>query len=133
MYTRETLEGMTVVDLRKLARDNDISLGAGISKAGIVDRLCEALVETVSKPSEAAAPVRRAAIVTDDDDTPVLTPNVPYVRSQSGTATTAPRPVQRPVAAAPAPVPAARPAGAAPSKKPEFTVWPGSILSACSV
>ena len=120
MYTRETLEGMTVVDLRKLARDNDISLGAGISKAGIVDRLCEALVETVSKPSEAAAPVRRAAIVTDDDDTPVLTPNVPYVRSQSGAATTAPRPVQRPVAAAPAPVPAARPAGAAPSKKPEF-------------
>ena len=120
MYTREMLEDMTVVDLRKIARDNDISLGAGISKAGIVERLCEALVEEASKPAEAPAPVRRAAIVTDDDDTPVLTPNVPYSRTQPAAAAAAPRPVQRPVAAAPAPVPAARPAGAAPSKKPEF-------------
>lgn len=120
MYTREMLEDMTVVDLRKVARDNDISLGAGISKAGIIDRLCEVLVDAAPKPAETPAPVRRAAIVTDDDDTPVLTPNVPYMRTQPGTAPAAPRPVQRPAAAAPAPVPAARPAGAAPSKKPEF-------------
>ena len=120
MYTKETLESMTVVDLRKLARDKDISLGAGLSKAGIVERLCEALATASPKPAETPAPIRHASIVTDDDDTPVLTPNVPYVRSQPSTVPAAPRPVQRPAAAAPAPVPAARPAGSTPSKKPEF-------------
>ena len=100
MYSKESFESMTVVDLRKIARENGVTLSAGISKQGIVDRLCEKLVDTVpaEKPAEApAAPVRRAAaIVTDDEDTPVLTPNAPFTR-------TVPSSVPRPAAAAPSP------------------------------
>ncbi len=45
MLTSE-LEGMTVVDLRLLARANGVKLSAGIDKAGIVQRLVEALDTT---------------------------------------------------------------------------------------
>lgn len=39
------LEAMTVVQLRKLARENGVKLSAGIDKAGIVGRLAEALAD----------------------------------------------------------------------------------------
>lgn len=45
MYTREGFESMTVIRLREIARENDIRLSAGISKSGIVDRLCEELIK----------------------------------------------------------------------------------------
>ena len=44
---------MTVIELRKVARENGVTLSAGISKQGIVERLCDALVE---KPAPAPAP-----------------------------------------------------------------------------
>ncbi len=55
---------MTVIDLRKLARAHGVKLSAGIDKAGIVERLSEAL-EAQSEPEEASkgAP--------SDTDTPV--------------------------------------------------------------
>ena len=58
MYSKEAFEAMTVVELRKVARENGVTLSAGISKQGIVERLCAALV----KPEEdAAAEAEQAA------------------------------------------------------------------------
>lgn len=105
MYSKETFEKMTVVDLRKVARENGVTLSAGISKQGIVDRLCEKLVseapaEKPAAPAE-AAPIRRAAsIVADDEDTPVLTPNTAFTRTLP---TSAPRPAVQQPAPRPAP------------------------------
>lgn len=102
---------MTVIELRKVAREHGVTLSAGISKQGIVDRLTDALVKAsapapVEAPASApapAAPVRRAAaIVADDDDTPVLTPNAPFNRAPSAPAPTAPRQnMARPAVSAP--------------------------------
>ena len=85
-------EKMTVVELRKWAKEQGIKLSSGLSKQGIIDRLEEhdsaqqkqdieeTAVQTVMAP--VAAPVNRAvrtaSIITDDegedsDDTPVLT------------------------------------------------------------
>ena len=45
------LQAMTVIQLRKLAKENGVKLGAGIDKAGIIARLSEALGdEPVSAP-----------------------------------------------------------------------------------
>ncbi len=53
MLTSE-LQGMTVIDLRKLARSSGVKLSAGIDKDGIVRRLSEALGEQENgeKPTE---------------------------------------------------------------------------------
>jgi len=120
LYSKESLEAMTVVDLRQIARENGVKLSAGISKQGIVERLCEVLIKEAPQPEASSAPVRRAvSIVTDDEDTPVLTPNAPFVRPNPSAAHPAP-----------APVPAAPAAPAAPSgrsnvpgtNKPAFTL-----------
>lgn len=114
MYNKENFEAMTVVELRKIARENGVTLSAGISKQGIVDRLCEKLTNTApaQKSEETPAPqVRRAAaIVTDDEDTPVLTPNIPFTRTVP---TSVPRPV--PTAAAAQATAAPRPAAQQPA------------------
>ena len=102
MYSKESLEAMTVVELRQIARENGVKLSAGISKQGIVERLCDALVKEEEAPAPspaptAAAPVHRtASIISDDEDTPVLTPNAPFMRPSSE------QPAVRPAAAAPA-------------------------------
>ena len=53
------LQAMTVVQLRKLAKENGVKLSAGIDKSGIVARLSEALPDepTVqpSPPEQAQA------------------------------------------------------------------------------
>lgn len=106
MYSKEALQAMTVIELRTVARENGVKLSAGISKQGIVDRLCDALIHeepaptAQTVPAVPAAPAQRTAhIVADDDDTPILTPNAPF--SRSGTS-------PRPAAARPA-APAAQP------------------------
>ena len=81
----EQFEKMTVLELRRTAKEMGVKLGAGISKQGIIDKLTEAAAakteETpASYPPAPAHPVRSAAIITDDepedeDDIPVLTPN----------------------------------------------------------
>jgi len=108
LFSKETFEAMTVVELRKLAREKGVTLSAGISKQGIVERLCDALLDSTpaSTPAaaapnaeEASVPRRTASIVTDDEDTPVLTPNAPFTRTLS----TAVPPRPAPSASSPAP------------------------------
>ncbi len=62
-------EKMTVLELRKVAKDMNVKLGAGISKQGIVDKLnaVAALGKQEEAAPEAAAPVRHASIITDDE------------------------------------------------------------------
>ena len=52
--TKEELQEMTVMQLRKLAKDNSISLKSGIDKAGIVEILAEALDGAPSVTDETA-------------------------------------------------------------------------------
>ena len=110
MYSKEAFEAMTVVELRKVARENGVTLSAGISKQGIVERLCAALVkpeeDAAAEAEQPATPIIRrvASIVSDDDDTPVLTPNVPFNRSTMGGSAPLPpaaRPAPRPAQPAP--------------------------------
>lgn len=84
----EQFEKMTVLELRKAAKEMGVKLGAGISKQGIIEKLTEAAgtsapapvsVEPDPAPAEAPARViRSASIITDEeteDDIPVLTPH----------------------------------------------------------
>lgn len=119
----ESYEKLTVIELRHLAREKDVKLGAGISKQGIIDKLTEAgKANTPAADSQDALPedkartIRSAAIITDEtveddeDDVPVLTPN-PALKS---TRAPAPRP-----AAQPAPVSSL---SSISSKAPAFTM-----------
>ena len=51
------LQAMTVVQLRKLAKENGVKLSAGIDKSGIVARLSEVLADEPSNQSAAPQPV----------------------------------------------------------------------------
>ena len=54
--TFDQLNAMTVLQLRKLARENSVVLGSGIDKAGIVEKLLPVLsAEKASEPEPAPA------------------------------------------------------------------------------
>ena len=53
---KSELQAMTVIQLRKLAKDNGVKLGAGIDKAGIVERLLEHELEEVRAAEASAQP-----------------------------------------------------------------------------
>lgn len=63
---KSELQAMTVIQLRKLAKDNGVKLGAGIDKAGIVERLLEHELEEVRAAEEAPA---QPEIVKPDPET----------------------------------------------------------------
>ena len=50
LLTKEELNKMTVADLRKLAKEMKVTLGAGVQKATIVDKIAAAF------PAEESAP-----------------------------------------------------------------------------
>ena len=50
--TFSDLNGMTVLQLRKLARENSVVLGAGIDKAGIIEKLLPVLSAGKEQPAE---------------------------------------------------------------------------------
>lgn len=50
------LSTMTVVELRKLAKEKGVTLGAGISKAGIIDKLKSAMAEDAPAPAAEPTP-----------------------------------------------------------------------------
>ena len=62
---KEALQQMTVLQLRKLARENGVKLSAGIDKEGIVNRIAEALDDSALSAALAGADDSRA-----DDHTP---------------------------------------------------------------
>ena len=131
MYSKEAFETMTVIELRQIARENGVKLSAGISKQGIVERLVEALAQEeapvqtpaapAEQPEEASAPEqpapvhRSASFVADDEDTPVLTPNVPFNRA-AAPSQTAQQPAVRPAQ------PAANRGNVPGTNKPAFTL-----------
>lgn len=121
----EQFEKMTVLDLRRTAKEMGVKLGAGISKQGIIDKLTEAAAakaeeKPAPQPAAPGHPVRSAAIITDDEseeeeDIPVLMPNL---ASQPVS-----RPVSRPVQPAPAGQSAApQQVSGISSKAPAFTM-----------
>ena len=77
----EDFEKMSVVELRKAAKDLGVKLGAGINKQGIIEKLMEARGDgqEPEDPRPMHRPIRSASIITDDEgedeDVPVLTPN----------------------------------------------------------
>lgn len=76
----EDFEKMSVVELRKAAKDLGVKLGAGINKQGIIEKLKEARGDGEEPdPRPMHRPIRSASIITDDEgedeDVPVLTPN----------------------------------------------------------
>lgn len=50
MYTKQELEKLTVLELRKVAKENRVKLGAGIDKAGIVEKILNGQQEPLPKP-----------------------------------------------------------------------------------
>ena len=84
-------EKMTVLELRKVAKDMNVKLGAGISKQGIVDKLnAVSSLHTREDAEEPAAPVRHASIITDDEFDENDMPPASYSRTP---APAIPRPV----------------------------------------
>ena len=82
----EELEKLSVLELRKLAKEMGVKLGAGINKQGIIEKLAEARGDNREEEPQQPMhrPIRSAAIITDDeaedDDIPILTPNAPMNR-----------------------------------------------------
>ena len=123
----EQFEKMTVLELRRTAKEMGVKLGAGISKQGIIDKLTEAAAAKEEPapvsyaPAAPSHPVRSAAIITDDesedeDDVPVLTPHA---------APLIPRPAVRPAQpgqTTPAAQTPAAPVSGISSKAPAFTM-----------
>ena len=57
--TKNELNDMTVLQLRKLAKENRIVLGAGIDKAGIVDKLSAVLCDQADSAAERELPAEQ--------------------------------------------------------------------------
>ncbi|NLD35007.1 MAG: transcription termination factor Rho [Clostridiales bacterium] len=116
MLNPSDLPNATLAELRQFARDRDITLGSLRTKADILERIQQAILEQLGdaaipaggqeKPEEAAPqPERRAMIITDDgDDLPVM---------QVGRSSPGP---------APAPPPASRTTTSTGKNKPAFTL-----------
>ena len=56
--TRNELNEMTVLQLRKLARENLVVLGAGIDKAGIIEKLSAVICDEAESETPAEAETR---------------------------------------------------------------------------
>ena len=67
----DQLQKMTVIQLRKLAKENHVKLSAGIDKEGIVNRLAEALADVpaavteAEKPADTMEELQKAALACD--------------------------------------------------------------------
>ena len=67
------LSELTVIELRKVAKEMKVPLQAGISKQGIIDKLTAAMAEQSPAPAEevaapAEAPVESAPVPSDEYD-----------------------------------------------------------------
>ena len=144
----ENYESMTVLELRRVAKEMGVTLGGGISKQGIVEKLRAAsaknedtaqapapapkIEEAEASPAPQQTRIRSASIIADDendwsdaDDIPVLTPNAPRVPVRPPmTPVAQPAAAPAPASSAPAAQSAARPSSLSTisSKAPAFTM-----------
>ena len=98
--SEQNLSAMTVIELRKLAREMHVPLSAGISKQGIIERLSQAM------SAESQAPA-------DSEDTAVSAPAEPEATDEAE-APEKPQEAAKAAADAPVPAPGFRGAAAAP-------------------
>lgn len=70
--TTQELNAMTVIELRKLAKENGVKLGAGVSKSDIVAKLAAALGE---EQPVSPAPVAEPAEVAEVKPAPAAQPD----------------------------------------------------------
>lgn len=108
MLTSSQLQQMTVAQLRKYAKDQGIVIPAGMLKAHMIDKILASTGQPIvvsslpSTPPVSAAPspvpVRRATIIADDDDLPVMTANKPMsgITEKKRPSVSAPKPVAPP-------------------------------------
>lgn len=71
MSENRQLEGMTVVELRKFAKDNGIPLSTVTTKAAIIEKIGKALTARANRSAKTESETetsRRATIITDDAD-----------------------------------------------------------------
>ena len=88
--TREELNEMTVLQLRKLAKDNNVVLGAGIDKAGIIEKLSAVIcddAEPAPEQDQLAEPKYQAAW--HNSDSPKFNARPAYQAPQPATQRTA--------------------------------------------
>ena len=55
MFTENELREMTVLQLRKTAKENSIVIGAGVDKAGIIRKILESQAPAENGPASAPA------------------------------------------------------------------------------
>jgi hypothetical protein len=76
MSETRQLDGMTVIELRKYAKENGIPLSTVTTKAAIIEKISKALAARMNKSAKAETESeisRRATIITDDgEDSAVL-------------------------------------------------------------
>jgi len=70
--TENELKSMTVLELRKLARANNVVLGAGIDKAGIVDKIWQKL----SQEEAASLPEAQLSFLSENDSPEASAPGI---------------------------------------------------------
>ena len=78
------LQAMTVIQLRKLARENKVKLSAGIDKEGIVQRLYDALGDQPEPPVQApeeTAPAAEESLPAAETSVSSPVPSILYRKS----------------------------------------------------
>ena len=105
--TLSELQSMTVIQLRKLARENNVVLGAGIDKAAIVGKIAAAMgisvapqqqsildlpeLSAASAPAEKAAPVLAESVVSYE---PLSEASAPAAEEEAAPAEEVPVPAE---------------------------------------
>ena len=85
--TRNELNEMTVLQLRKLARENMVVLGAGIDKAGIIEKLAAVICsDSVPAPEQDQQPEPKYQAAWHNSDAPKFSSRPSYQAPQSPSA-----------------------------------------------
>jgi transcription termination factor Rho len=85
MSETRQLDGMTVIELRKYAKENGIPLSTVTTKAAIIEKISKALAARMNKSAKAETESeisRRATIITDDGEDSAVLASPPPTRPQ---------------------------------------------------
>ena len=118
--TTQELNAKTVLELRKIAKENGVKLGAGVSKSDIVEKISAAMAAQEPAPAEApaAAPAPAAAV-------PAAAPAQPAQAAQTAQEEKPAQPQFRQAWSNPSPAPrfSGKPAYQAPPYQPRQNNW----------